>query len=112
MRRESKETAKRENLVLLASLLGGSADAPLAMQDIARRLHRAYERQCNENMDERTEKRLEARIEKDYFLAAGIASRYSLHIYHNTAPRGWPILLSRQPITRDALATSFRVCPY
>ena len=112
MGRDSKAGAKRENLVELAALLGGSDLAPLVMQDVARRLHHAYERQCNENMDEKTEGRLNRRVEKDQRFATYLATSHRIHIRHQTDPRGWPILLSREPITEDAMSGPLRVCPY
>ena len=59
------------------------------LQRISRALGRIGERQCNEDIGDKLDKR-EANLLKK---AAGIAGKYGLRIYHQSDPRGWQVYL-------------------
>lgn len=105
---ESNAQIKRANL----SDLSNKFDIPLyqafALQKLARSLHRSYENECNYGLTDRQEKRernLWAKVET-------MAKEYGFHVEEQGDPRGWPIIIDKNPIDEQRGSSYERVCPY
>lgn len=66
------------------------------LQAIARSLHHAAERECNEEMSDAQQARLDKREQRMLSEAAMIAQSAGLLLYHQSDPRGWPLYLWAQ----------------
>lgn len=106
---QSKAQAKRENLADLIDF-GLTVKEAQWLQDMARQLHRYYEIACNQGLSATQEGRQDRSQER---ITLG-SQQKGFSVYHESDPRGWPILLSKTPIVKnDTLRPGIiRVCPY
>jgi hypothetical protein len=105
---KARTAARRENLSELLVQWRLTPEDAYAIMRQARSLQWLYEVDCNEGLTPRQERRME-RLQAQ---ATALATRYGLYAYHQTDPRGWPILLDRNPIDEAHTYEPFRVCPY
>ncbi|KKN75640.1 hypothetical protein LCGC14_0378780 [marine sediment metagenome] len=104
---ESKATAKAVNQSMLVNL-GLTIYEAIAIQKRAKSLHRSYENDCNYGLTSRQESR-ERTLWRD---VEAIAGRNGLYVAEQGDPRGWPIIISPEPIREDGRGPEERVCPY
>ncbi len=95
IRRGSNAWHKQQNESQLLQLGVGFEDAR-TLQSLARSLHRAAERECNEPMTEAQAARHEKRVTRLENEAAAIAARHGFNLYVQGDPRGWPLYLWTQ----------------
>jgi hypothetical protein len=100
---QSKASMKRENYHELRHM-GFSHENAELMQKLAKAVHRRFVNDCN-GMATRTDLNL-------YRKAMALAGPVRLQVRFNSDPRGWPILLDKDPIADNDTFDKFRVCPY
>lgn len=97
-------TMREDNLVELSYIIPNVSDS-IALQRLARMLYRSYEQDCNGYGDDQAQARAEKRQARLEAEAREIAQRYSLTLYVQTDPRGWPLyLLTSDQITNIVVA--------
>jgi hypothetical protein len=94
-RRGSNAWYRQQNEARLLQLGMGFEDTR-ALQRLARSLHSAAERECNEPMTEAQTARHEKRVARMEEAAAAIAARHGFNVYVQGDPRGWPLYLWTQ----------------
>ena len=115
---------REENIQELFPLLGRNT---MAMQSIARSLHRVQEQLCNGFQTEQAERRAERRQARFVNRAVQLAEMYGVLVYVQGDPRGWPLYiytaedLAAKTLYRHDLSGSIdsvynsiakAVCPY
>jgi len=104
----TKTQVRQENVTTLVNDLSIDLTDAFQLQRLAKSLHRSYENECNYGLTPRQETRernLWAQVEE-------IAAKYSLHVQEQGDPRGWPIIIDREPIDEQRTSSYERVCPF
>jgi hypothetical protein len=94
---ETKRDIIAQNTNRLVNQLNIGIYDALALQRIARSLHRSHENECNYGL---TPNRVERMSKENNFYAQ-----------EQGDPRGWPITVSPEPINEDGTGLQFSVCP-
>ena len=97
-RSETEEYKRREARTVNAYQLFKLGLGPYItaeLQDLARQLHRADENACNYELSSRQEARRKNLFKRAKELAP------ELYLEHQADPRGWPIIISDEPIRND-----------
>jgi len=104
---ESNASIKRENQSRLCNLGIDLMDV-FTLQRLGRSLHRSHENDCNYGLTPRQETR-----ERNLWLRVqALADRYGLYVQEQGDPRGWPIIIAKEPIDESKGSQYDRVCPY
>jgi len=104
----TKAAVKSENLFRLFSKFDLSFQSAHWLQALARSLHKSYENECNYGLTERQEKR----ERKLWRQVEAIAEANNLYVQEQGDPRGWPIIIDKDPIDEQRTSSYERVCPY
>ena len=104
----TKAQTKRDNLTTLINTYGIDFYDARHLQGIAGSLHRLAEYDCNHGLSDRQETRMDRLFEEARALLEG----YNLYTYHQSDPRGWPLLVDRKPIAESDTYRPDRICPY
>jgi len=105
---ESKASIKRYNLSRIVNEYQIDLMDGFRLQNLARSLHHSYENECNYGLTQRQETRernLWAQVET-------LATKYGVYVQEQGDPRGWPILISKEPIEESKGSQYDRVCPF
>ena len=99
---------KQENLSMLVNTLGIDLMPAMQLQKLAKSLHRSHENECNYGLTPRQETR-----ERNIMVQIeSIAGHFDLYVAEQGDPRGWPIIISPEPVREDGRGPEQRVCPF
>lgn len=105
---KTKKDIKSRNLFELFTKFDLGFNDAHALQRLARSLHRSYENDCSYGLTERQEKR----ERKLWSQVQAIADDNGIYVREQGDPRGWPIIISKNPIHEADTFSLDRVCPY
>lgn len=87
-----------------------AAREAVSLVRLARRFHRLCERACDDpSLTEREHERIDYQLRQK---ADAIAARFGLHVYYQTDPRGWPLVLSHEPLDGRNYDRGWRITPH
>ena len=104
----NKREERERNLFVLATEYKMRFPAVRRLQALARRLHRLAVQDCNVGLSPRQQQLQDsaaAEIQR-------IAEAAGVYMETQDDPRGWPIMISHQPIEESMGARLARICPF